>query len=121
MSAMKLSHFRQDKPRQWFESRDINLREMLDFLPGEEVCPVCGWKHGSDRQIAAALPLGSKLKDNQYIIGRVLGQGGFGITYIALDTLLKMKVAIKEFYPQNIAIRQTGSMSMTWYCDDTDR
>ena len=35
----KEKHFRQDKPRQWFESRDINLQEMLDFLPGEEVHP----------------------------------------------------------------------------------
>ena len=35
-----------------------------------------------------------------YSIGKVLGQGGFGITYLGSDTGLKRAVAIKEFFPQ---------------------
>lgn len=41
----------------------------------------------------------------QYRIDNVLGQGGFGITYKGMDVRLKMAVAIKEFFPQNIAVR----------------
>ncbi|MBF0188367.1 MAG: serine/threonine protein kinase [Magnetococcales bacterium] len=44
----------------------------------------------------------------QYQIEKVLGQGGFGITYLARDTRLDMPVAIKEFFPQEIAVRQPG-------------
>lgn len=47
----------------------------------------------------------------QYRIEKVLGQGGFGITYKGLDTRLKMAVAIKEFFPRSIAVRvQDGSI-----------
>lgn len=38
------------------------------------------------------------LQDGKYIIKKVLGQGGFGITYLAENTMLKGKVAIKEFF-----------------------
>lgn len=41
----------------------------------------------------------------QYRIEGVLGQGGFGITYLAQDTRLKMFVAIKEFFPRDIIAR----------------
>jgi len=44
-----------------------------------------------------------------YQIEDVLGQGGFGITYLATDTNLHHKVAIKEFLPQPIVARQTDS------------
>jgi len=40
-----------------------------------------------------------------YTIERVLGHGGFGITYLALDTNLDQNVAIKEFLPSEIAVR----------------
>lgn len=55
-----------------------------------------------------ALRSGSIL-NGKYIVGRVLGQGGFGITYLAWDYLLKTRVAVKEFFPESIAIRQTGA------------
>jgi formylglycine-generating enzyme required for sulfatase activity len=43
---------------------------------------------------------------SQYQISSVLGQGGFGITYLARDLNLDQNVAVKEFLPENIAVRE---------------
>lgn len=53
-----------------------------------------------------ALPGGWPL--NEYRIESLLGGGGFGLTYLAHDTLLDCKVAIKEFLPTDIALRGEG-------------
>src|SRR5688500_18017393 len=50
-----------------------------------------------------ALPVGYKL--GEYAINTVLGQGGFGVTYLANDTRLGAQVAIKEYFPQAYAAR----------------
>ena len=50
-----------------------------------------------------ALPMGCLLLD--FRIEAVLGQGGFGITYLAIDTMLNRRVAIKEFFPRDCAVR----------------
>jgi serine/threonine protein kinase/predicted regulator of Ras-like GTPase activity (Roadblock/LC7/MglB family) len=52
------------------------------------------------------------LLDEQFRVGRVLGVGGFGITYLAFDEVLEMVVAVKEYLPNNIAVRKTGSQSV---------
>ncbi|MFK7857709.1 MAG: serine/threonine protein kinase [Granulosicoccus sp.] len=44
-----------------------------------------------------------------YRIDSFLGQGGFGVTYIARDTMLDVQVAIKEYLPEKIAQRITNS------------
>jgi serine/threonine protein kinase len=46
------------------------------------------------------LPLGTQLLSGVYEVERVLGQGGFGITYQAIDTRLNRVVALKEFFPE---------------------
>ena len=42
----------------------------------------------------------------RYVIQKVLGQGGFGITYLGIDKLYGNKVAIKEYYPQKILLKK---------------
>ena len=42
----------------------------------------------------------------KYLIGDVLGEGGFGITYVGFDLNLEMRVAIKEFYPNGYVTRE---------------
>src|SRR5262245_10332939 len=54
-----------------------------------------------------ALPSGTRL--NQYEFVSVLGAGGFGITYMARDTSLDTIVAIKEYLPGDLAVRQEDS------------
>ena len=51
-----------------------------------------------------ALPAQHRL--HWYVIERVLGQGGFGITYLARDTNLDQMVAIKEYLPGDVATRR---------------
>ncbi len=58
----------------------------------------------SDPVYPDALPALSRL--HWYVVERVLGQGGFGITYLARDTNLDQRVAIKEYLPLEVATRQ---------------
>ena len=59
----------------------------------------------SDEEYFGALPIGCEL--HEYVIDGVLGQGGFGITYLAHDKNLRKKVAIKEYLPETFAVRQS--------------
>ena len=78
----------------------------------EGPCPYCGFDLAeNEKKFPVALRAGTVLND-RYIVGRVLGQGGFGITYLALDTQLNAKVAIKEFMPNDIATRIGTTVSV---------
>ncbi len=72
---------------------------MTPVVPGEP-CPNCGLTGGSYTSQPHQLPAGTILAD-RYLLGRVLGEGGFGITYIGCDTRLELRVAVKEYYPVN--------------------
>jgi serine/threonine protein kinase len=69
-----------------------------------DVCRLCGYDERQTETHRLRIRPRSILKD-QYLIGKVLGQGGFGITYLGLDLLLHKKVAIKEFMPSMLATR----------------
>ena len=68
------------------------------------VCPHCGYPVRPQNE-SHQLPVGTMLR-NRYQVGKVLGQGGFGITYVGRDTLLETTVAIKEFYPSGMVNRR---------------
>lgn len=71
---------------------------------GNGRCPYCGYTDERGQKQSWCIQPGTVLS-GRYIMGTVIGSGGFGITYKAYDAKLDMKVAIKEFYPQSIANR----------------
>ena len=86
------------------------------MTPGEAVpCPRCGFDYRTHPQPEYALPYRFLLKD-RYRVGKVLGQGGFGITYVGWDEMLDQKVAIKEYYPSGQVMRSSSNMgtSLLW-------
>ena len=77
------------------------------FREYEEVsCPHCGYPDKTSTE-SHQLSVGTLLR-KRYQIGKVLGQGGFGITYLGWDTLLLQTVAIKEFYPNGSVFRRAA-------------
>src|SRR5436190_3510518 len=69
--------------------------------PTATSCGTCGAPLSADpgNAFSGALPPGTKLQGGVYSVGRVLGQGGFGITYLGGDIRSRRPVAIKEFFP----------------------
>ncbi|MGN7612241.1 protein kinase domain-containing protein [Magnetococcales bacterium HHB-1] len=67
-----------------------------------------------------ALPMGTALKNSQYHLKRILGQGGFGITYLARDCQNKKAVAIKEFFPPQLLSRSADGQVVLNSNDDED-
>ena len=78
----------------------------MNDMPAEQAkCPYCGYAEGTTPAYPYHLAPGTQLSE-RYILGRVLGHGGFGITYLAWDLKMKRKAAVKEYYPQNVAAPQ---------------
>lgn len=76
-----------------------------------DICPHCG----GDRHVKVVptqLPVGTILEAgiSRYQIGVALGQGGFGITYIALDLRTHQRVAVKEYFP-NLCSQRAGDFT----------
>ncbi len=85
---------------------------MAEMADGERICRHCGYQKGTDVKEAYYLLPGTVLK-KKYVAGRVLGYGGFGVTYIGWDQVLQRKVAIKEYLPSDFATRSYGSRRVT--------
>ena len=77
--------------------------------PGS-ICPYCGFDENEEKPYLA-LPLGTIL-NGRYMTGKVLGIGGFGITYLGYDLTLEIKVAIKEYMPSALATRHADQYSV---------
>ena len=82
-----------------------------------DVCPHCGYVEGTPADEAIHMAPGTVL-ENRYIMGRVLGYGGFGATYIAWDPVLEQKVAIKEYLPGEFSTRMPGVATVTVFGGD---
>lgn len=78
----------------------------------ENVCPHCGYHIHENPSSAQILKPGTVL-NQKYTIGKTLGEGGFGITYLAWDNNMQTKIAIKEFFPANLVARDTDTESNT--------
>lgn len=75
-----------------------------------ERCPRCGWDNrvrvNDDDMLSETV-----LRD-QYLVGRALGRGGFGVTYMGFDLNLNHRVAIKEYFPSMAAYRYSDGVTV---------
>ena len=74
-------------------------------------CSKCNFNNAKIPSNPSALMPGTLL-DDRYFIGRVLGQGGFGITYVSYDEILGQIVALKEHYPKAIVQRNQKTLDV---------
>ena len=71
-------------------------------------CPNCGWiktTKNAVSQLQAGYVLTNENQTEKYVIGRVLGQGGFGISYLAWNANRGEKVVVKEYFPNQLVNR----------------
>ena len=90
-------------------------------LDGQPVCPYCGTDQAEDnrrRKKANALPAMATLA-KRYQLGKMLGAGGFGITYLAKDIPTGKLLAVKEFYPAAICSRSESGRVLPKRSEDT--
>lgn len=79
------------------------MTEVVD--ESARVCPVCNSPIPLPRDDIQHLNPGTGLQQGRFIIGRCLGRGGFGITYLAWDSVMRGTRAIKEYFPAKFASR----------------
>ncbi len=100
----------------------LNPREycfwcMNRLTSADNTCKVCGKDNRIRKNNEGELPFA--LLAGKYLIGHALGRGGFGITYIGLNILLGKRVAIKEYYPADISIRDTDGINVRPLSEET--
>ena len=101
----------------------INCPYCSSLIPDNaSKCPVCGG------DIAAGIGNGysnialeeGSIIFSKYKIEKILGQGGFGITYLAYDEKLDRKVAVKEYFPDGIATRTGNNVTIPPTLDNNE-
>ena len=103
-----------------FNKLCIYCLEYIENIDEVTNCPHCG----KDAKIASEVHHQLKpytILAGKYLVGEVLGEGGFGITYVGFDLSLELRVAIKEFYPNGYAVREGNSTSNLTIYEGKDR
>ena len=94
------------------EDQKLCMRCMAMKTDEQEACAVCGFIERDFVPEKHHLPPRTILK-GQYLVGCALGEGGFGITYIGWDLFLHIPVAIKEYFPSGVVIRDQGQCTVS--------
>ena len=76
---------------------------------GAKFCPVCGYSESAQPPTHQLSP--RSILNGKYLVGKVLGEGGFGITYIGWDLNLDVSIAVKEYYPNGFVTRESTHTS----------
>ena len=91
------------------EQKRICYNCFKELKESETICESCGYDAAGERERFPMALMPGTILAGKYIVGRVLGQGGFGITYVAQDYQTKQLVAMKEFFPDTMASRTAGN------------
>lgn len=83
----------------------------VDNRDNTETCPHCGY-HLKQMKSDSHQMQPFTILAGKYLVGRVIGEGGFGISYIGFDLNLELIVAIKEFYPSGFVTRESNVSTM---------
>ncbi len=92
---------------------------MKEYDDRFDICPHCGYAFDTPPKQSYHIPPGSVLQQ-RYIVGRALGFGGFGITYVGWDYVMSRKVAIKEYLPSEFATRMPTQLKVTIYSGERE-
>ncbi|HNW87691.1 MAG TPA: protein kinase [Candidatus Limiplasma sp.] len=84
---------------------------------GNLICPHCGYDNHVRTNGNGYLPF--SIVKKRYLIGKALGRGGFGVTYIGMDLSLERRVAIKEYFPSDLVSRGEDQSSLTPHDEDS--
>ena len=95
--------------------RCVNCTELYD--DSFNMCPHCGYCDGDEAEEPIHIAPGTILH-NRYVVGKVVGSGGFGVTYIGWDGKLERKIAIKEYFPGEFSTRMPGQSVVTVFNDE---
>lgn len=94
---------------------EINNKKLCESCFAEtdsEICSKCGFDRSEYITDPLVLPMGTKLND-KIVIGRVMGKGGFGVTYLGYDLRMDKTIAVKEYYPNGIAYRSPSGTEVS--------
>ena len=86
---------------------NLCIKCMREKRNANSVCEHCGFD-SSKYQVPIHHMEPFSILAGKYLVGKSLGEGGFGITYIGMDLNLEMRVAIKEYYPNGFAVRDSS-------------
>ena len=67
-------------------------------------CPLCGYDNAQQNNLKDVL-LEETVLNGKYLVGKMLGRGGFGITYLGFDLNLRIRITIREYFPVGMSIR----------------
>ncbi|MCM1523011.1 MAG: serine/threonine protein kinase [Ruminococcus sp.] len=94
---------------------EINKKRLCEscFCEADgDKCPCCGFSAAEYTADPLVLPMGTRLND-KIVIGKVMGKGGFGVTYLGYDLRMEKTIAVKEYYPNGIAYRAPGGTEIS--------
>ena len=93
---------------------------MEEYQDEFHMCPLCGYEEGTPPKEPYHMLPGTILS-GKYLVGKVLGFGGFGVTYIGYDTKLERKVAIKEYLPGEYSTRMPGTTEVLTHDEEKSK
>lgn len=96
------------KEKQGMDFSRLCINCMKEKEPEQNICPHCHFDQ-STYVLSPYVLTPYTVLNGRYLVGKVLGKGGFGITYIAMDMMLERVVAIKEFFVQGYMYRDNST------------